>query len=139
MRPDDLLPLALLLLAVNRSIKTGHDAVARIHLLLLRQIVLTGEGRNFCAGIDTASLKIFADFGKEGCPARGREQLLHHIKQYQDTITSVERCRWPVIAAVHGMPPSNHLQMTQTKQLLRFIYPLVLPFALLSCLDALIQ
>lgn len=69
---------------------------------VLSQVVLIGEGKNFCAGIDTASLKIFADFGKEGCPARGREQLLQRIKQYQNTITSMEQCRWPIIAAVHG-------------------------------------
>lgn len=69
---------------------------------LVCQVVLTGEGKNFCAGIDTASLSVFADFGKEECPARGRERLLHRVKQYQDTITSIEQCRWPVIAAVHG-------------------------------------
>ena len=69
------------------------------------QIVLGGEGKNFCAGIDTASLE--ADFVKPStttqCPARARERLLHKIKSSQHTITAIEKCRWPVIAAVQGV------------------------------------
>ena len=68
------------------------------------QIVLNGQGKNFCAGIDIASLE--ADFVNPSadatCPARAREKLLHKIKSSQDTINAIEECRWPVIAAVHG-------------------------------------
>lgn len=71
---------------------------------MLCKIVLNGQGRNFCAGIDIASLE--ADFVNPNadakCPARARERLLHKIKSSQNTITSIEQCRWPVIAAVHG-------------------------------------
>ncbi|KAL3134010.1 hypothetical protein ABBQ32_008448 [Trebouxia sp. C0010 RCD-2024] len=67
-------------------------------------IVLGGEGKNFCAGIDTASLE--ADFINPSttaqCPARVRERLLHRIKSSQHTINAIELCRWPVIAAVQG-------------------------------------
>ena len=70
-----------------------------------QQIVLSGEGKNFCAGIDTASLE--ADFVTPSttaqCPARARERLLHKISSSQHTITAIEKCRWPVIAAVQGM------------------------------------
>ena len=66
--------------------------------------MLSGEGKNFCAGIDTASLE--ADFVKPSttaqCPGRARERLLHKIKSSQHTITAIEKCRWPVIAAVQG-------------------------------------
>lgn len=69
-----------------------------------QQIVLSGEGKNFCAGIDTASLE--ADFINPSttaqCPARARERLLHKIKSSQHTITAIEKCRWPVIAAIQG-------------------------------------
>ena len=69
-----------------------------------QQIVLSGEGKNFCAGIDTASLE--ADFIRPSttaqCPARARERLLHKINSSQHTITAIEKCRWPVIAAVQG-------------------------------------
>lgn len=67
-------------------------------------IILNGQGKNFCAGIDIASLE--ADFvnpsANATCSARAREKLLHKIKSSQDTINAIEECRWPVIAAVHG-------------------------------------
>ncbi|KAL0039731.1 hypothetical protein WJX77_006336 [Trebouxia sp. C0004] len=34
--------------------------------------------------------------------ARARERLLHKIRSSQDTISAIENCRWPVIAAVQG-------------------------------------
>ena len=68
------------------------------------QVFLTGQGKNFCAGIDIASLE--ADFvspsANAKCPARARERLLHKIESSQNTISAIENCRWPVIAAVQG-------------------------------------
>ncbi|DBB17125.1 TPA: hypothetical protein ACH3X3_014203 [Trebouxia sp. C0006] len=67
-------------------------------------VVLTGQGKNFCAGIDIGSLE--ADFvnpsANAKCPARARERLLYKIKSSQNTISAIENCRWPVIAAVQG-------------------------------------
>ncbi|XP_021283927.1 delta(3,5)-Delta(2,4)-dienoyl-CoA isomerase, peroxisomal [Herrania umbratica] len=64
-------------------------------------IVLTGAGDHFCAGIDLKSLKdIFRNYS--GDRGRSGERLRRQIKFMQDAITAIERCRKPVIAAIHG-------------------------------------
>lgn len=68
----------------------------------VRVVILYGSGGSFCAGIDFAML---ADIRKQlALPdgARGREELRRIILDLQDCLTSLERCRKPVIAAVHG-------------------------------------
>ena len=99
---------------------------------LTPQIVLSGNGKNFCAGIDLSYLQdMFNRLGKTSCPGRMREQFRRHIMTMQvsdtcsikfhtnlvlqgglspslmychleDCFTSLERCRLPVIAAIHG-------------------------------------
>ncbi|KAG2706515.1 hypothetical protein I3843_05G095400 [Carya illinoinensis] len=63
-------------------------------------VVLSGAGKHFCAGIDLTALasitSISGDHGRSG------EKLRRDIKLLQDSITAIERCRKPVIAAVHG-------------------------------------
>lgn len=97
-----------------------------------RAVVLSGAGRNFCAGIDLAALTAItggpagpeAD-GSSGpgserrgsrpgdgpappaaavapCEGRQRVSLLARIEIMQDAVSAIERCRKPVIAAVHG-------------------------------------
>ncbi|XP_059618277.1 delta(3,5)-Delta(2,4)-dienoyl-CoA isomerase, mitochondrial-like isoform X2 [Phlebotomus argentipes] len=68
-----------------------------------RSIVLSGSGKNFCAGIDLMSMMSLGqelsqheDVGRKG---RVMEQK---IRQYQDAISSIEHCVKPVIAAIHG-------------------------------------
>jgi enoyl-CoA hydratase/carnithine racemase len=39
---------------------------------------------------------------KDACEARTRENLRNLILDLQDTLTSLERCRKPVLAAIHG-------------------------------------
>ncbi|KAK6281854.1 hypothetical protein POUND7_015679 [Theobroma cacao] len=64
-------------------------------------IVLSGAGDHFCAGIDLKSLKdIFRNHS--GDRGRSGERLRRQIKFMQDAITAIERCRKPVIAAIHG-------------------------------------
>ncbi|XWS68784.1 hypothetical protein CRYUN_Cryun04dG0122000 [Craigia yunnanensis] len=64
-------------------------------------ILLSGSGEHFCAGVDLKSLK-FLSRNYPGDRGRSGEQLRRQIKFMQDAITSIERCRKPVIAAIHG-------------------------------------
>ncbi len=65
-----------------------------------RVIVLSGEGNNFCAGIDLNLLMSVNQFSAK-CEARKREQLREFIFKLQDCISSIEKCRKPVLAAIH--------------------------------------
>lgn len=65
-------------------------------------IVLAGNGSHFCAGIDLKSLKLLTQDVRSSDRGRTGERLRREIKALQDAITSVERCRKPVIAAVQG-------------------------------------
>jgi enoyl-CoA hydratase/carnithine racemase len=64
----------------------------------IRVIVLRGEGRAFCTGIELSALdELLADPS-----AGGRERLRRRLLELQDGIGAPERTVKPVIAAVHG-------------------------------------
>jgi enoyl-CoA hydratase len=66
----------------------------------VRALVLSGEGRHFCSGMDVAvfgSSELRPDEG----PA-AREAFFHHVRHLQDALSSVSRARFPVIAAIQG-------------------------------------
>ena len=67
-----------------------------------RVIILKGNGKHFCAGIDLELLMSMQQFQAIDCDGRKREALRKQIKILQDSITSIEKCRKPVIAAIHG-------------------------------------
>lgn len=67
----------------------------------VRVIVLTGEGKHFCAGIDLATLMDLQKYSGIKCEGRKREALRKFIFKLQDTITAIEKCRKPVLAAIH--------------------------------------
>lgn len=67
----------------------------------VRVIVLSGEGKHFCAGIDLSMLMNISQFS-ESCEGRKREQVREAIIFLQDCITAIEKCRKPVLAAIHG-------------------------------------
>ncbi|NWG45079.1 MAG: crotonase/enoyl-CoA hydratase family protein [Alphaproteobacteria bacterium] len=73
---------------------------------LARAIVISGEGKHFCSGMD---LSVFGDGeiggeGKAGGPdmARKAEAFLFHLKSLQDAFTCLDQARMPVIAAIPG-------------------------------------
>ena len=67
-----------------------------------RVAVISGAGAHFTSGIDLAMLAGVADEVDDDCEARKREKLRRVILDLQDSLTSLERCRKPVIAAIHG-------------------------------------
>ncbi|GLI63755.1 hypothetical protein VaNZ11_006828 [Volvox africanus] len=97
-----------------------------------RVIVITGQGKSFCAGIDVAHLQrsfaamamaaapataaataaatapsATADTAPTGalpgaCPGAQRAVMRKNIMALQDAFSQLERCRSPAIAAVHG-------------------------------------
>ena len=68
----------------------------------VRVAILSGTGRNFCAGIDLAMLAGVGRTVAHADPARSHEALRRVILDLQDCLTSVERCRKPVLAAIQG-------------------------------------
>lgn len=67
----------------------------------VRVVLISGNGKHFCAGIDLDVLKEVLD-NAQNCEGRLREELLHEIFTFQKCINAVEECRKPVIAAIHG-------------------------------------
>ena len=67
-----------------------------------RVAVLQGEGKLFCAGIDLQMMMGIGPQIANECDGRMRESLRRMILDMQDTLTSLERCRKPVLAAIHG-------------------------------------
>ena len=67
-----------------------------------RVAVLQGEGKLFTAGIDLQMMMALGPQIQSDCDGRTREALRRVILDLQDTLTSLERCRKPVLAAIHG-------------------------------------
>ena len=67
-----------------------------------RVAILEGEGKTFTAGIDLQMMMGLGPLIHNECDGRTREALRRVILDLQDTLTSLERCRKPVLAAVHG-------------------------------------
>lgn len=66
-----------------------------------RVAIIAGAGKHFCAGIDLSMIALIFS-GEIADPQRSREQLRLFIKQLQGNLTAIERCRKPVLAAIHG-------------------------------------
>ncbi|MEZ4883503.1 MAG: crotonase/enoyl-CoA hydratase family protein [Chitinophagales bacterium] len=67
----------------------------------VRVVVLTGEGKHFCAGIDTSMLMDNVQHKGIKCEGRRREAFLIGTGKLQRNVTAIEKCRKPVIAAIH--------------------------------------
>ena len=67
-----------------------------------RVVVLSGSGRHFCSGIDLETFGSLKQSLLGDCQGRRAEQLRALILRFQESLTSLERCRKPVLAAVQG-------------------------------------
>jgi enoyl-CoA hydratase len=68
----------------------------------VRVIVLSGEGKHFCAGIDLELLMSVASFHEISCGARRAEKVRNLVLRLQATISAIEQCNKPVLAAIHN-------------------------------------
>ncbi|MFT5888527.1 MAG: enoyl-CoA hydratase [Zhongshania sp.] len=68
----------------------------------VRVVVLCGEGKHFCAGIDLAMFGGLAAAAEGLEKSRAIEQLRAFILRLQGNLTAIERCRKPVLAAIQG-------------------------------------
>ncbi|MFN3592200.1 MAG: crotonase/enoyl-CoA hydratase family protein [Thermaurantiacus sp.] len=67
----------------------------------VRAVVISSTGRHFTAGLDLNwAGSTLGD--RHPDPGRAREQFRRHVKYMQEPFNAVDRCRVPVIAAVHG-------------------------------------
>ena len=67
----------------------------------VRAVVIDGAGKHFTAGMD---LSVFGGLAgaDAASPSRRREQLRRTILELQESFNVIERCRAPVLAAIHG-------------------------------------
>jgi len=71
------------------------DQTGEVHAL-----VISGDGRNFCAGMD---ISVFSSGAILSADTAAQRQAFHQAaRDLQDALTMVERVRFPVIAAVQG-------------------------------------
>lgn len=76
----------------------------------VRAVVLAGNGRHFCAGLDLA---MFAGLqGESQDPARRAETFRRMVLRMQGNLNAIERCRVPVLAAIHHTCIGGGVDMT---------------------------
>jgi enoyl-CoA hydratase len=66
----------------------------------IRVVILAGNGKHFCAGIDLAMFSDIAPREKKEA-GRVREQVRRNVLKLQDNLSAIEKCRKPVLAAIH--------------------------------------
>ena len=67
-----------------------------------RVIVISSQGKHFCAGMDISVFMEGALDGEPGNPQVSAEAFLHKVHSLQETFTSLERARQPVLVACQG-------------------------------------
>ncbi|MGB0523286.1 MAG: crotonase/enoyl-CoA hydratase family protein [Flammeovirgaceae bacterium] len=67
-----------------------------------RVIVLSGNGKHFCSGIDISLLMGMRQQVDDKCEGRMREKLRKMVFHLQAPINAIEKCSKPVLAAIHG-------------------------------------
>ncbi|MFK7802373.1 MAG: crotonase/enoyl-CoA hydratase family protein [Anaerolineae bacterium] len=77
----------------------------------VRVIVVSGEGRAFCAGADLHFLMEGPAKAADESPGHAREKLYHGIVEFQSQVSAAEVCRKPVLGAIHGACVGGALDM----------------------------
>ena len=76
----------------------------------VRAVILAGNGKHFCAGLDLA---MFGGLhGESSEPSRRAEHLRRTILRLQDNLSAIEKCRVPVLAAIHNTCIGGGVDMT---------------------------
>jgi enoyl-CoA hydratase len=76
----------------------------------VRAVVLAGNGKHFCAGLDLA---MFGGLhGDSSEPSRRAEHLRRTILRLQNNLSAIEKCRVPVLAAIHSTCIGGGVDMT---------------------------
>jgi enoyl-CoA hydratase len=76
----------------------------------VRVAILAGNGKHFCAGLD---LSMFSDILPDSSePGRAREGVRRTILRMQDNLSAIEKCRKPVLAAIHYTCLGGGIDMT---------------------------
>lgn len=76
----------------------------------VRAVILAGNGKHFCAGLDLA---MFGGLhGETSEPSRRAEHLRRTILRLQDNLSAIEKCRVPVLAAIHNTCIGGGVDMT---------------------------
>jgi enoyl-CoA hydratase len=69
----------------------------------IRAVILAGKGSCFSAGIDLMSMvSVVPELMDSGQQGGVKWSLIKKIHALQETMSCIERCRKPVIAAIHG-------------------------------------
>lgn len=81
--------------AIIRELDAGSEA---------RVVVLSSTGKHFCAGMDLSVFTGGGTLSGDGDAERGRQRanLRRNILTLQETFSSLEKARMPVLAAVQG-------------------------------------
>ena len=65
-----------------------------------RALVISGEGKHFCAGMDVSVFQ--GQSLKPDASAAARERFMHEVRRLQQAFTVLAEARFPVIAAIQG-------------------------------------
>ncbi|MGB1032939.1 MAG: crotonase/enoyl-CoA hydratase family protein [Flavobacteriales bacterium] len=68
----------------------------------VRVVILAGEGKHFCSGIDLELLMSINQFQEISCNGKRSEKVRDLILSLQQSITAIEKCSKPVLAAIHN-------------------------------------